>query len=446
MNSNDTIFALATAFGKGGVAVIRISGAAACDALKTLGATIPKPRRASLRTLYHPQHSTPGTQHIDKALVISFPAPNSFTGEDVVELHTHGSMAVVKELLEVLGEIDGFRMAEPGEFSRRAFENGRMDLAQAEGIADLIDAETKAQQQQALRQMGGEISAIYEDFRARLVNIMANIEAYIDFPDEDIPENIEAEMLDEIRSLMEQLNEYLGDRRGEMLRDGINIAIIGAPNVGKSSLLNWLARRDVAIVSDIAGTTRDMLEVRLDIKGYPVIVTDTAGLRASDDKIEVEGVRRAFRKAEDADLKICMFDATAWPEQDSATAGLVDEDSIVVVNKVDKVDIVQDEGALPISIHNGAGMEELLDRMEREVAGCMEGASSAVITNQRHRAAVLAAVKHLEQFLEGRQQKRNIELCAEDLRMAGREIGKITGTIGVEDILDKVFSSFCIGK
>src|SRR5690606_16468341 len=298
-----TIFALASAAGRAGVAVVRLSGSTASRALETLSSQpLPSPRRASLRRL----HDSAG-ERLDDALVLWFPAPHSYTGEDVVELHLHGGRAVVRDVLEALAAVPGLRPAEPGEFTRRAFDNGKLDLAEVEGLADLIDAETAGQRRQALRQLDGGLSALGEGWRARLVRILAQLEADIDFPDEDLPERVAAAVAPGIEELANEMRRHLDDgRRGEILREGFHIAIIGPPNAGKSSLLNWLAQRDAAIVSDTAGTTRDVVEVRLDLGGWPVIVADTAGLRETAETVEREGIRRARARAEAADLVIAL--------------------------------------------------------------------------------------------------------------------------------------------
>lgn len=303
---NGTIFAPATASGKAGVAVIRVSGPQALEAVKKMTAIkTPVPRKAMFSEIH-----TPDGTAVDNGLVLYFPCPNSFTGEDVVEFQTHGGRAIISAVLSGLAQINGFRPAGRGEFTRRAVENGKMDLTAAEGLADLVDAETEQQRKQALRQMGGALAKIYEDWHDRLLHVLAWMEAYIDFPEEEIPENVSADVRGKIAGLMSEIQVHLNDgRRGEKLRDGFQIAIIGAPNAGKSSLMNRLAQRDVAIVSSTAGTTRDIIEVRLDINGYPVIVADTAGLRDTDEEIEAEGVRRAKARAEEADLVLWLSDA-----------------------------------------------------------------------------------------------------------------------------------------
>ncbi len=316
MTADTTIFALASAIGRGGVAVFRVSGPQAPEAVSGLcrPADAPKPREASLRKVHHPQSG----ELIDQVLVLFFAGPNSFTGEDVVEFHTHGGRAIAQAMTEAF-LVQGFRMAEPGEFTRRAFENGRMDLTEAEAIADLVHAETEAQRRQALRQFEGELGRMYEEWRARLIRSLAYLEAAIDFSDEELPDDLAEKQNAEIEALSKEIARHLDDKnRGERLREGFSIAILGPPNAGKSSLLNALAKRDAAIVSATAGTTRDVIEVHLDLGGYPIILADTAGLRDNAGDIESEGIRRALARAEQADLKLVVFDGARWPKQDVA--------------------------------------------------------------------------------------------------------------------------------
>jgi tRNA modification GTPase len=433
MKGNETIFGLASGQGKSGVAVTRISGKSATAALEALGVKTPKPRDAVLRKLKFNE------QVIDHALVLYFPAPHSFTGEDVVELHTHGSRAVVKKLFEVLSGLNNLRLAEPGEFSRRAFLNNKMDLLEAEGLADLIDAETTAQAKQAMRQMEGELGKIYENWRKGVIKLLANIEAYIDFPDEDLPTELATEIVSQISNIKSQISNYLNDEhRGEKIRDGIYMVILGAPNVGKSSLLNYLARRDAAIVSDIAGTTRDVIEVNMEIAGLPVTIADTAGLRESADVIESEGIKRALARAEKADLKILLLDAA----DKKPDLSLVDENTILVVNKIDSVRCQISDVRCQISIKTGEGLEALLKLLTEKLTNKFHASEAPLITRARHREALQAALDCLNNI----NLKNPIELIAEDLRHTAFNIGRITGRIDVEDILDVVFSSFCIGK
>ncbi|HCM83405.1 MAG TPA: tRNA uridine-5-carboxymethylaminomethyl(34) synthesis GTPase MnmE, partial [Rhodospirillaceae bacterium] len=379
-------------------------------------------------------------QILDDAIALYFAAPNSFTGEDVVELNLHGGRAVVQGVLAALGKMDGLRLAEPGEFTRRAFENEKLDLTQAEAIADLIHAETSLQRAQALGQLGGGLSDLYHGWAGRLTKLLAHAEAEIDFPDEDLPDGINQKLTPDIQTMISELQNHLNDgRRGERLRDGIQIAIIGAPNAGKSTLLNALAQRDVAIVTEIAGTTRDVIEVHLDLGGYPVTLLDTAGLRATDDIVEAEGIRRAHSRARDADLKLCLFDSRMEP--DAATHALVDENSIVVLTKND----LAQSGirGIDISATNGKGIDDLLAEMTRrleEIFSTVRDVPS--LTRARHREALEETLSALQRAITA----QSAELIAEDLRLALRALGRITGRVDVEDLLDKIFRDFCIGK
>jgi tRNA modification GTPase len=435
-----TIFALSTAPGKAGVAIIRISGPLAHETIKHFGYHAPIiARYATLVKLCSPETNA----MIDEALVLYFPAPHSFTGEDIIELQCHGSRAVIAEIIDSLSAMPGLRLAHPGEFSRRAFTNGKMDLTRAEGLADLVDAETRAQHRQAVRQMSGELEQLYEHWRKQLIHILAFIEAYIDFPDEDLPPSVIKEVTDDVASLAHSLELHLADnRRGQKIRDGLYITIIGAPNVGKSSLINWLAKRDVAIVSHIAGTTRDIIEVHLDIGGYAVIISDTAGLRESSDEIENEGIRRAIERAHSADLKIALCDATLLPQIDAATEALIDEKTLVVYNKKDLAPLAIAPGTLAISLHTGEGANELLQRIEALAVDMLAESDSPVISRARHRKQVQLCLEQLQHF----HLHKAIELAAEDLRIAAHCLGQITGTIDIETILDEIFASFCIGK
>lgn len=456
VGQTDTIFALSSGAGRAGVAVIRLSGPMAGATLcALLGCdSLPKPRHA----IYAPIHDPKTNERLDDAVAIYFAGPASFTGEDVVELHTHGGRAVIDGVLDCLSARPGLRIAEPGEYTRRAFENGKMDLTAAEGIADLIDAETAAQRRQAVRQMAGELGALYENWRARLMKALAYIEADIDFPDEDLPGGIVPVVRGDLSSVHGEMDKHLADnRRGERLREGFQIVILGAPNAGKSSLLNRLARREAAIVSEIAGTTRDMIEVHLDLGGFPVTMVDTAGLRESGDVIETEGVRRATARAEDADLRLVVVDRSDWPHIDAEAARLIDANTILLVNKVDGVDVgdiptvwsgksaIGDRlelPVLPISAMTGQGMESLLQLLETRVKEGLDFAGPVPLTRLRHRQALERASDHLDRGL----QTDIAELAAEDVRLAVREIGKITGRVDVEDLLDIIFGDFCIGK
>lgn len=430
----DTIFALASGAGRAGVAVVRLSGPRAGSALAALAGALPPPRTAMLRSISH------AASPIDRGLLLWFPAPNSFTGEDVAEIHLHGGRAVRDALFAALLDL-GLRPAEPGEFSRRAVENGKLDLTQAEAIADLVDAETEAQRLQALRQHDGALSELYEGWRAELLMALGRAEAAIDFSDDDVGE---AEFDSARRAavqLGQQIQAHLDDSgRGEALREGVRLAIIGPPNAGKSSLLNMLARRDVAIVSDVPGTTRDVIEVRLDLGGVLVIAADTAGLRDSNDLIEAEGVRRALARARAAHLILLLQDGDAAAPPAAIPADLTPD--LVVWNKADLFEAgCSPQGGIEISLRTGAGVPGLLELLQQMVQQKFLGDSPS-LTRARHRAALseaLAALHHAEASAEP-------ELLAEDLRIAMRAVGRITGRVDVEEVLDFVFRDFCIGK
>jgi tRNA modification GTPase len=447
-NPYATIFALATPPGRGGIAIIRISGPDAGAAARTVsGRPLPPPRQAARARFADPATREP----IDDGLVVLFPKPNSYTGEDVVELHLHAGPAVVAGLVAALRRIPGLRAAEPGEFTRRAFENGKLDLTEAEAVADLVAAETEAQRRQALRQLDGELGAVYEGWRADLVGLLARLEAHIDFPDEDLPAEIVSGIKREGGRVAGAMRAHLADgRRGERLRDGVHVAIVGAPNAGKSSLLNRLARREAAIVSATAGTTRDVIEVHLDLGGYPAIFADTAGLRDSADELEREGVRRALARATAADLKIAVFDATRAP--DAPTAALVDGETLVVLNKIDlaagpRPSAIAGQVPRPVSALTGQGLPALLSDIETMLRDRLAPAAGPSLTRARHRAAVEDCVRALERLVAGAGAMAEApELVAEDLRLAARALGRITGRVDVEDVLDSLFRDFCIGK
>lgn len=423
----DTIYALATARGKAGVAVLRISGPHAFAAAGRLAGPLPAARRAALRRL------TDGGQELDQALVLAFDRGASFTGEDVVELHLHGSVAVVQAVLRALGRIDGLRLAEPGEFTRRALENGQLDVAQVEGLADLIDAETEAQRRQALRVLSGAIGARAEGWRARLIRAAALIEATIDFADEDVPVDVTPEVLSLIDSVMPELHrEADGARAAERIREGFEVAILGAPNAGKSTLLNALAGRDAAITSELAGTTRDVIEVRMDIDGLAVTLLDTAGLRETDDRIERIGIERALQRAAAADLRVFLT-------SDAPVIGpLPLPDDIVVRGKADLVG----DG---VSGLTGHGLPELINQIGVRLHARV--ANAGTVTRERHRLALVRAIGAMESArLEVEKGPDRAELAAAELRVAIRALESLVGRVDVENLLDEIFASFCIGK
>lgn len=439
----DTIVALATGAGRAGVAVIRLSGPAAGATLRALtDRDLPKPRMATREAFCDPRTGV----SIDDGLALWFPGPHSFTGEDVVELHIHGGPAVIAAIIDAALSQPGVRPAEPGEYTRRAFENGKLDLAEAEGLADLVDAETEGQRRQALRQRRGALSAVYEGWRGRLIEAAALIEAEIDFPDEDLPGALAQRAGPLLQALAADMGRHLDDaHRGERIRDGFRIAIIGPPNAGKSSLLNALAQREAAIVSDIPGTTRDIVEVRLVLAGYPVWIADTAGLREAADAIEAEGVRRALARAEEADLRLGVVEAGSEPPASLAAA--LQPGDLLIQSKADLARVTAgyaEYGSLGVSALTGEAVPELLSLLANRVTEALGREEAPVLTRARHRrlveearAALLRAIPALA---------IGPELAAEDVRVAADQIGRLTGRIDVEDLLGEIFSSFCIGK
>ena len=439
----DTIFALASAPGRAGVAVVRVSGPQACEIVKTVAGVVPAPRFASLRRF----RSVRGAV-IDQGLVLWFPGPGSFTGEDSAEFHLHGGSAVIAAMAETLVQA-GARVAGAGEFSRRAFANGKMDLTEAEGLADLIDAETEGQRAQALAQMTGSLRSLYSQWRERLITVLAALEGEIDFPDEDdVPDHLSETAAAPLSELIASLSLHLDDGgRGERTRDGFVVALIGAPNAGKSSLLNRLARRDAAIVTDIPGTTRDIVEVRLVLAGFPVILADTAGLREASDQVEAEGVRRALVRAENADLRIGVVDVSRETELTNLKDHLRSGDGLAL----NKIDLASYEAAgfdnvarFQISARNGTGIEALERWLEERVRDALSAREAPSLSRARHRQGVSRALEHLR-AAEG-QIRVAPELASAELHLAIRAIEGLTGQVGVEDVLDRVFSQFCIGK
>ncbi len=432
-----TIFAPATPPGRSGIAVLRLSGPETGSALAALiGGPLPPPRLAKLV-----KFRSANRGWLDRGLAIWFPAPASYTGEDMAEIHIHGGPAILAAMMAALGEL-GLRAAEPGEFTRRAFDRGKLDLVAIEGLADLIAAETEAQRRLALAQLEGELSDLYAGWRDRLVDALAAIEAMIDFPDEDLPQDRLAESAAMLARLGDEIARHLDDgRRGEILRDGFCVVILGAPNVGKSSLLNRLAGREAAIVSARAGTTRDAIEIRLDIAGYPILVVDTAGLRNADDEIEAEGQARAWRRARAADLKLVL----AEPGRPLAAEILpaIDERTLLVLNKADLPGDPPDKrGWLAVSAKTGAGLDALIAAIGDRARAALDRREGPALTRARHRAALAEALSALRRA----EIATAPELQAEDLRLAARALGRVIGTVDVEDVLDRLFSAFCIGK
>ena len=439
----NTIFAQCSASGRAGVAVFRLSGPKAAMALgQLIGEDVSafEPRKLYFKKLYNPKTNT----QIDESMVVFFAGSSSFTGEESVELHTHGSIAVIKLLNEALTSIPGLRLAEPGEFARRAFMNGKMDLTAAEGLADLIDAETELQHAQAIRQLGGGLEAIYEDWRSQLLNLISLLEAYIDFPDEEIPEETLVQTNNLIQKLINEIRTHLNDNnRGERLRNGLKLAILGRPNVGKSSLLNHLMQRDVAIVSNIAGTTRDVIEGHLDIGGYPIILQDTAGIHnKTTDLIEKEGIARARKISQNSDIKIIIYDASNLQIEQNEFDDLIDENTILLLNKIDIAKHKAPDRFIPISVKSQQGLDELNNAIINIAEKIAKPTDSPQITRARHRAQLENAIECLGSF----SVNNDLVLATEDIRMTIRSLSNITGKITVDEILGEIFSNFCIGK
>jgi tRNA modification GTPase len=440
--SQDTIFALSSGAPPSGVAVFRISGPGVRFGLETLIGRLPPARTLVLADVVDPRSG----EFIDRGLAVFFQAPTSFTGEDVGEIHVHGGRAVIAALSEALGRITGFRLAERGEFTRRAFENGKLDLIAAEGLADLVAAETEMQRRQALRQAGGVLGAAYEDWRERLIRARAMIEAELDFAeDEELPATVAAEAFRQIGFVSKEITKALQDgRRGERLREGVEIVILGPPNSGKSSLLNALARREAAIVSPEPGTTRDLITVRMDVDGFPLTLIDTAGIRAVANPVEVEGIRRAEKQAAMADVALVLTDATG--SEPPLDEDLRLPDTVVrVATKIDLLDSTPER--LPgfdqtISVVTGAGLGALLETLSRLVAERVGATESTVITRQRHRDALVECLASLDRA----GPELPLEVVAEELRTASDALARVTGRIDVEDWLGVIFREFCIGK
>jgi tRNA modification GTPase len=452
--ARDTIFALSSGRPPAAIAVVRISGPRAGDALRALAGKLPEPRRALLARIRDPDSG----EALDEALALWFPGPNSETGEDIAELQLHGGRAVIAAVLGALGRIEGLRPAEAGEFTRRAFENGRLDLTAVEGLADLIGAETQAQRRQAYAQLKGMLGDRAESWRARLIEALALVEARIDFSDEaDVPEGLVGPALTIARGLRDEIAEALaGAARGERLRDGLVVAIAGPPNAGKSTLLNRIAKREVAIVSPFAGTTRDVIEVHLDLDGYPVTLLDTAGIRDSDDPVEQEGVRRARQRASEADLILWVYDAEDEGVRGGASLLSGSVMTWMVRNKIDLAPArIRNERknedkyktsdiCFNLSATTGFGLADFLAHLTKYAVSYF-GAESSLLSRERHRKALESTQKALSRALAESGTGRE-ELVAEELRSAAQTLGRLTGRVDVEDILDVIFRDFCIGK
>ena len=443
-----TIYALSSGPGLSGLAVIRISGDQCMKVLKEIAKiSNPLPRTATL-TKFYKQESN---EVIDEGIIIWFPSPKSYTGEDVLEFHVHGSRAVINSILETLSKINGCRIAEPGEFTKIALENGKINLLKAESIGDLIAAETEIQRRQAIDIMSGNHGKKYANWREKLIKILSNIEAKIDFPEEDLPKNILEDIKKNSSNVKNEIIKTLDDQRvGERIREGFKIAILGPANVGKSSLLNYLSRREVAIVSEVAGTTRDVIETHLNINGYPVIMSDTAGIRDAKDEIEKKGIKLALKKAEDADLNIVVIE----PKNGYFTGvlrGLVNSDkTILVVNKSDLgTDKIENElerfNPIYISIKEEKNLDKLINSIKKKLVDEFISSEDIFITRERHRINLEKCVECLKNFDE-KKSLDDFDKSAEDLRLATRYLGMIVGKVDVEEILGSIFNDFCIGK
>ena len=442
-----TIYALSSGPGISGVAVIRLSGQDTSKVIQLLtGKEPPKPRVATLRKI----NKINTSELIDEGLILWFPGPESYTGEDMAEIQVHGSKAVVDALHSSLSDIENCRLAEPGEFTKLAFQNGKINLLKAESIADLISSETEIQRQQAIKIMNGKSSDQFNFLREKLLKILSHVEAKIDFPEEDLPNNILDEIKKSSDEVINKIKKILNDQKvGERIREGFKIAILGPTNAGKSSLMNHLSNRDVAIVSEIAGTTRDVIETHLNIDGYPVIISDTAGIRDSKDEIEKKGIKLSLNRAEEADLKLVVVDAKSLDFTD-VLKGLLDENAILVINKSDLLekDIdpeIKKTNHVLISIKENKNIEELILKIKNNLKNKFLTSDDILITRERHRQHLQQCLDHLNNF----NQKKEIEdfdKAAEDLRLATRHLGMIVGKVDVEEILGSIFNDFCIGK
>ena len=442
-----TIYALSSGPGISGVAVIRLSGQDTSKVIQLLtDKELPKPRVATLRKI----NKINTSELIDEGLILWFPGPESYTGEDMAEIQVHGSKAVVDALHSSLSDIENCRLAEPGEFTKLAFQNGKINLLKAESIADLISSETEIQRQQAIKIMNGKSSDQFNFLREKLLKILSHVEAKIDFPEEDLPNNILDEIKNSSDEVINKIKKILNDQKvGERIREGFKIAILGPTNAGKSSLMNHLSNRDVAIVSEIAGTTRDVIETHLNIDGYPVIISDTAGIRDSQDEIEKKGIKLSLNRAEEADLKLVVVDAKSLDFTD-VLKGLLDENAILVINKSDLLekDIdpeIKKTNHVLISIKENKNIEELILKIKNNLKNKFLTSDDILITRERHRQHLQQCLDHLNNF----NQKKEIEdfdKAAEDLRLATRHLGMIVGKVDVEEILGSIFNDFCIGK
>ncbi len=442
-----TIYALSSGPGISGIAVIRISGELTQEVVKKVtGLKMPEPRVATLRKF----NKINTNELIDEGIIIWFPGPDSYTGEDLAEFHVHGSRAVISALQDTISEIKNCRIAEPGEFTKRAFQNGKINLLKAESIADLISSETEIQRKQAIKIMNGKSSDKFNSLREKILKVLAHIEAKIDFPDEDLPDNIYLEIKKTTKYVLDEIDNILKDERvGERIREGLKIAIVGPTNAGKSSLLNYLSKREVAIVSEIAGTTRDVIEVHLNLDGYPVIISDTAGIRDSHDEIEKKGIKLAIKNAEEADLRLVVIE----PKNLDFTGflkDLFDKNSILVINKSDLLernidDQIKKMDHILISIKKNSNLNNLISKIKKKLQSKFINSEDIFITRERHRQHLIKCSEHLKNF-NLKNNSDDIDKGAEDLRLATRHLGIIVGKVDVEEILGSIFNDFCIGK
>jgi len=442
-----TIYALSSGPGISGIAIIRISGEKTKKVIELLtNTTVPEPRVASLRKI----NKINTSELIDEGIILWFPGPESYTGEDMAEFHIHGSKAVIDALHSSISKVENCRLAEPGEFTKLAFQNGKINLLKAESIADLISAETEIQRQQATKIMNGKSADKFNELREKLLKILSHVEAKIDFPDEDLPEDILKNIKKISNDVILNIKKILDDQRvGERIREGFKIAIIGPTNSGKSSLLNHLSNRDVAIVSEIAGTTRDVIEAHLNIDGYPVVVSDTAGIRESKNEIEKKGIKLAFEKAEDADLTLIVIEAKS-PDFKGVLKELMIEKAILVINKSDLLseelnsEIKNLEHVL-ISVKNNLNIEDLILKIKNNLKNKFITSEDILITRERHRQHLEQCLNYLKNF-EEKNEAEDFDKAAEDLRLATRQLGMIVGKVDVEEVLGSIFNDFCIGK
>jgi tRNA modification GTPase len=442
-----TIYALSSGPGISGIAVIRVSGKNTAEVIKKLtGSKLPSPRVATLKKF----NKNGKKDLIDEGVIIWFPGPNSYTGEDLAEFHVHGSRAVIKAMHLAISKINNCRLADPGEFTKRAFQNGRINLLKAESIADLISAETEIQRKQALKIMSGKSSDQFNLWREQLLKILSHVEAKIDFPDENLPKNIINAIRKTSNNILIEIKKTLNDQKvGERIREGFRIAIVGPTNSGKSSLLNYLSKRDVAIVSEIAGTTRDVIETHLNLDGYPVVVSDTAGIRDSKNEIEKMGIKIALNRAEDADLKLVIVSAKNV-NFTGVLKGLLTKNAVLVVNKSDLMKgkfnskFKKYEHVL-ISIKKDSNLNKLISKIKNKLKNKFTTAEDILITRERHRQNLINCVHHLEKF-EKKKSAQDFDKAAEDLRLATRHLGMIVGKVDVEELLGSIFNDFCIGK